>query len=380
MTMAGPELAFSVNNKSNKTEPTFEYVEQRPIKIAKKSPYKKMSHLKGFHLGKKFWIGVGVVIVAGGIAVMKVNASEVKDNLSTPKLTFVEQPLITEEKVNKNIEKLVEDEFIAISKTTFNTIDFSYEKRKEEIPTREYSVDERVERKLTDELLGLFKKYASDYGFDPYLLAAICMKEASLNPYVDSNPNATGICQIENTNIGSTISAYNYNTGEVDVVDITSENLNKLETNIQIGAMMFRNRLDSYGDICIAIQSYNYSSYSIDMLIRVSGLTNPTYKELYPWIEDLHDNPQKYLPKWEQETYGSKKYVPNVLKYMVGNYTYINTNQNTVKIYDVDKNELVGNYRIVTNSFDSSMLENIETKEYLNVKNVELPTKKDYSK
>ena len=384
MNMSGPEIAFDVSNKNNRTEPTFEYIEQRPIKITKKSPYKKMRDLKGFHLGQRFWLAIGTVIVAGGITVMKVNASEIRTP-SAPIPVIMETPLIVDDKNVNVTNKMIfdtDESIITIDRENTNTIDFSYEQRKGEIPTRKYQVDKQFENKLTDELIELYEKNGHDYGFDPYLFAGLCMNESSLNPNVSSNPHATGICQVENTNIGSTVSAYNYTTGEVDEIKITVDNLNNLETNIQIGAMIFRNRLDRYNDLYTAIQSYNYGSSSMDMLIRNCEKINPTYEDLYPLIEDLHDNPHKWLSNWDYETYGSKEYVPNVLRYIPGNYTYVNTNQSTIKVYNIDQNELLGEYRIISTNLENSVLENIETNECLNVKNIDIPNnvKKDHAK
>lgn len=372
MSIQSPELALHLDNSTRQNI--------KPIQIEKKSPYKKMHSLKGFHLGKRFWLTIGTIVISGAITVMKVNASEI-NTPSKPIQTFIENPLI----VDSNASKKVIDyngSTIEIAREEVKTIDFSYEKRKEEVPTRKYEVNKSYENKMTDELVKLYEKNGSDYGFDPYIFMGTCMNESSLNPNVDSNRHATGICQVENTHIGSVVSAYNYNTGEVDEIKVTVENLNDLETNIKIGSMLFKNRLNKYDDIYLAIQSYNYDSSSIDMLIRVSGLKNPTYEELYPWIEDLHDNPRKYLPDWKYDTYGSKEYVPNVLRYVPGNHTYIVTNQNTIRIYDVDKNELVGEYRVISKDLEMSLLENIETLEHLNVKNINfgMNGKKDYAK
>lgn len=178
-----------------------------------------------------------------------------------------------------------------------------------------------------------FQEYGKDFVKDPYLLLALALGESTLN-HNDTLPFgkyyngcATGIMQIENTNINSSITAYNYQTNQNETVTITSENIQDYDTNVKIGAMMLQNCLDKYkGNIYLSIQSYNYGTSMVDWIVKMYakklGITPEEVMSNYDdlgWMDivrDVHDNPKKYIPEWQYDTYGCAVYVDSIL----GNY------------------------------------------------------------
>ena len=107
----------------------------------------------------------------------------------------------------------------------------------------------------------LFEKYGNRYGVDKNLLMAMAAQEnGGLHYELLKDDYATGIMQIERKpNVGDTVRAYNFETGKMDAVEVTIENIEDLETNIQIGTIMLRNRLEENNfNIPLALQSYNF--------------------------------------------------------------------------------------------------------------------------
>lgn len=181
-----------------------------------------------------------------------------------------------------------------------------------------------------------FEDYSSDYGVDPNLLLALATTETGLD-HSNTIPGGYrfngcgyGIMQVEDVNIGSTVSAYNYNTKQTDSIEITEEKLIDYETNVQIGTVMFKNCLDKYnGNIYLTIQSYNYGISMMDRIIDIYaaelGVTPEDVMKNYndlgwmKYVEDVHINPKKYISDWEYNTYGSDMYIKNVLGFYSGN-------------------------------------------------------------
>lgn len=117
----------------------------------------------------------------------------------------------------------------------------------------------------------IFKKYGKRYGVDPNLLMAMAAQENCGKHYENLNGRyATGIMQIERSaNLGSTVSAYNFETQEIDKVKITQEAIEDLETNIQIGTIILRNRLEENNyNIPLALQSYNFGAGNMSKVIN----------------------------------------------------------------------------------------------------------------
>ena len=141
----------------------------------------------------------------------------------------------------------------------------------------------------------LFTKYGNMYGVDPRLLMAIATQESSGDHYSHlSGGAAMGIMQIEKSVwIGHSVSAYNFETGEKDKINITHEALEDLETNIQIGTMIWRNRIEANNyNIALGTQEYNFGPGNMDKVFASfnydTGITKSDLKEDYSntkWME-----------------------------------------------------------------------------------------------
>lgn len=171
----------------------------------------------------------------------------------------------------------------------------------------------------------MYQKYAQMYGVDVNLLMAQAMQESGL-VHDDFNPEgAYGISQIEHTLFGSTISAYNYETGQMENLEVTEEGAMDLETNIRYGAARMQEQLRKYhNNVYIALQAYNYGPIMNDLLTLYAKEQGCTVDQVttnlndFGWlekVEDLHFYPQNYI-EWEYETYGDNEYLSNIMRYV----------------------------------------------------------------
>lgn len=207
---------------------------------------------------------------------------------------------------------------------------------------------------------------ADEFGIDPYLNVALLMGESSLDHEgtlpggKNYNGFAIGISQLESPN-GQKITAYNYELGKEETVYETMENAKDIQMNIKMGIMRFQNILNKYdNNIYLALQSYNYGSGLIDLIVAIYadeiGVTKEAVINNYndtgwmKYVESVHNNPQafvrnpnidwtkyqdydatiQYLANWQYSKYGNDKYIEKVLSYYIGMYSKNRIDSDTI--------------------------------------------------
>lgn len=169
--------------------------------------------------------------------------------------------------------------------------------------------------KYTRETYGkIISKYANMYGLDENLMIALATQERGIHSETMDRGGATGLMQIQNSVwVGQTISGYNFETGKMDKIKITEENIGNLETNIRIGCMCFQNCLDmAHGNILIALQMYNFGYGNMSKVINAYAIeTNKTRKEIYENQYDIG-----WLEYTDIIKAGDSNYVKNVLSWL----------------------------------------------------------------
>ena len=165
---------------------------------------------------------------------------------------------------------------------------------------------------------GLFEKYANRYGLDKNLLIAVAAQESCGDHYGNiGNGSAEGIMQIEKSvHIGSTVTAYNFETGEIDSITVTEENLKDLETNIQIGAMILRNCMENNDyNIPLSLQTYNFGAGNMSKVLSICSEREHTSKE------EIRNNPtnNSWLPYRENISAGDSEYIEHVFSFLENN-------------------------------------------------------------
>lgn len=212
------------------------------------------------------------------------------------------------------------------------TITFDLESRVASlVETSLGSKKERFLEAFTEEKKELFFKYGNLYGIDPYLVAALCMQESDLKTTA-RNETAIGIGQIKSLFIGYTVKAYNYETGQYDLEEITDEKRTDLESSIKIVTMLIQERINRYKNIQLSLQAYHFGESVSDVIVGKyyeergleKSLLEINYYDIKLIIDDAHDNPSKYMDEWHEPTYGDKHYLKRVQDYVIGRYTYYN--------------------------------------------------------
>ena len=164
----------------------------------------------------------------------------------------------------------------------------------------------------------IFGKYADRYGIDKNLLMALAAQESTGEHYdnLGTGP-AEGIMQIEKLiHVGSTVSAYNFETSSMDSIVVTNDNIQDLETNIQIGTMIFRNCLESNNyNIPLALQTYNFGYGNMSKVLSTcSDFENIDIEEMTNTpTNNVWLNYRAYLD------IGDPEYVEHVFSYLDDN-------------------------------------------------------------
>ena len=162
----------------------------------------------------------------------------------------------------------------------------------------------------------IFEKYANRYGVDKNLLIAMAAQESSgehYNNLRDTKP-AAGIMQIEKAvHIGHSVSAYNFETGKVETVQVTQDKLNDVDTNIKIGTMILRGYIENANyNIPLAIQTYNMGPGNMSKVLNsCSSLENIQ-------VSTMKNNPtnNKWLKYRSHINAGDSRYVEHVFSYL----------------------------------------------------------------
>ena len=269
---------------------------------------------KNIPLGKTIVsLSLATVLIANGISLTADDntiSSDIGNDITT------EQTINTEDLQDNSTENTFETDNIdlMIQEDEFH---FNYEDRSD---SDNIQSAERYE--------DLFELYGNRYGIDKNLLMALVAQESAGEHYenLDNGP-AEGIMQIEvEAHIDSTVTAYNTETGEMDTVYVSPEALQDLESNIQIGTMLFRNCLEeSNYNIPLALQTYNFGPGNMAEVLETCCETENIDEN------DLKNNTNNsnWLNYREFLDIGDSQYVEHVFSYLPNNTTiYVQDRQN----------------------------------------------------
>ena len=195
----------------------------------------------------------------------------------------------------------------------------------ETIPTEEndfhFSYEDRTSSENIDNVNrydDIFEKYAKTYGVDINLIKAMAAQESGGDHYgnIEDGP-AAGIMQIEKSaNIGYSVTAYNFETGEDDTVYMTEENLKDIDTNIKVGTIILRNCLDRYNyNIPLAVQAYNFGQGNVDYALGIYCDSKNISEDKI--IDDSSNN--SWLECRDYVDEGDSKYIEHVFSYIPNN-------------------------------------------------------------
>ena len=138
------------------------------------------------------------------------------------------------------------------------------------------------------------EKYAEENSIDSLLVYAIIKAESNFDNDAVSNKGATGLMQLMDD------TAKEVATNEA--IEYTSEdNLNDPELNIQIGVKYFKNLLEIFGNIAVALAAYNAGMGTVqgwidEGIIKEDGsdIENIPYNETNMYVRKILNDYEIY--------------------------------------------------------------------------------------
>ena len=277
---------YSVNNPIKVVRYSRDIIKKYEQYIKEQNRHYKRKHLKVNRTNKGLGQRIAAISLAGIMVGSGIIVNEYFKNLNKEKdeNTIVYGQYIDEDDSPNEID-IIDEESIEYNDNTDEQITKptvkeevkkekknnkeKKEKKKDEVNEMvsdegfHFSYEDRTENgnmEVVNQYDDIFQKYADMYGVDADLLKAMASQETGGDHYghIDNGP-AEGIMQIEkDVHIGETVTAYNIQTKEIDSFDITSDNLQDLDFNIRVAAMILRNAMESFNyNIPQGTQAYN---------------------------------------------------------------------------------------------------------------------------
>ncbi len=205
----------------------------------------------------------------------------------------------------------------------------------------EYSNTEKA-LNTKDNYYSLIEKYSDMYGLDANLILGLATQERGEHSTTKDSGGAIGLMQVQvgvwlNEEISAYVKNEQTNLYEQKTMTITESTLKNLDSNIEVGCMIFQNCLiNSNYNIPVAIQMYNMGQGSMNKILNAYASDVGLSKE------EVLNNP--YDLGWTEYRYlapGDENYLENVNKWVDENvYTVTNVlDGSTVSIEFTNSNE-----------------------------------------
>lgn len=283
-------------------------------KIFRKPKVKRTNKIT--ELGKKTVI-TGVV-AATIFAIGMANSNEIKTKIEQPKETIKIVETVQQEKV---------DDFVIKYNDRTDTGKLEYVKKN-------YGT--------------LIEKYSKRYGLDPNLVKALATQESGFHKEGVNDGGAVGLMQVQKSVwIDTTVSAYVPSENKYDSIEVTMDNLNNIEKNIQIGCAIYQNELYTANyNIAFATQAYNFGRSNMDKIMNI--YLSDTGKKYSDVINDHTNNDwleyRKYLINSKGNEIGDHEYLEHVFSYLEDENNVLNfvkKNGDNISIKINNQNEQV---------------------------------------
>lgn len=174
----------------------------------------------------------------------------------------------------------------------------------------------------------ILTKYAKRYGIDPKVLIAIATQERGIHSESIDEGGGIGLMQIQRgVWAGKTVSVYNYETGQQEIITIDKTKLGELEYNIFASCIAFQHsKKYMKNNILASIQCYNFGYGNMnDVLNKYSALTGKTKEQILSdqtdigWLDCRDAVPAKE---------GDHEYVEHILSYLGPEIDFDNISNN----------------------------------------------------
>ena len=123
------------------------------------------------------------------------------------------------------------------------------------------------------------KKFSSDNGLDPYLVASLIRQESEFNPFAVSRANAVGLMQLL-PKVGKGVAK------QEKLKYFTTQQLFTPAVNLQLGTRYFRSMVDKFGSFEYALAAYNAGSDRVEDWLKLGKYRDPQeFVESIPFTE-----------------------------------------------------------------------------------------------
>lgn len=263
------------------------------------------------------------------------------DNVETLDVTLSEENELPNSEIENTTasfeENLIQDAKYTSSETKTVSLEFE-----------DLSKTEKAEN-ARNNYYTLIEEKAKLFGVDSELMLGIFTQERGVHSDTIDDGGGIGIAQIQySVWINQDINAYKLNseTGQYQKITlkVTDEMMRNLETNIELGCMVFQNCLEySNYNIPIAIQMYNMGYGSIYDILNIYANSKGIE------VSDVLSNPNDL--GWLEFRYlkpGDPEYLENVNKWIEKNsFTVYNFKENKYIETSFQNNEVISDIKVI---------------------------------
>lgn len=234
-----------------------DFEEEPVLKVNKNKKVKRTNK----HTGKK--------VIAAGLTILMLYA--VGNNL----IKKQDEVIDLTNKDSYSTQVNLNDENINLSTNLKQSIEFMNLSVKDEIPSITLNYPDWSNEKKANIVKSYYgdmiSKYAKMYGIDPKLAIAVATQETDTGIHRSTmdDGGATGLMQIQNDVwLGEYVTAYNFETKEVESIKVTKNNIGQVDYNIRMGCMILQNAME-YMDhnVLAAIQCYNMGCGNVNKIL-----------------------------------------------------------------------------------------------------------------
>lgn len=279
-----------------------DFEEEPVLKVNKNKKVKRTNK----HTGKK--------VIAAGLTILMLYA--VGNNL----IKKQDEVIDLTNKDSYSTQVNLNDENINLSTNLKQSIEFMNLSVKDEIPSITLNYPDWSNEKKANTVKAYYgdmiSKYAKMYGIDPKLAIAVATQETDTGIHRSTmdDGGATGLMQIQNDVwLGEYVTAYNFETKEVESIKVTKNNIGQVEYNIKMGCMILQNAME-YMDhnVLAAIQCYNMGCGNVNKILDAySKYSGKSRKSI---LNDVSDT--GWMDFREMIKVGEPNYVEKVFSWM----------------------------------------------------------------
>lgn len=159
------------------------------------------------------------------------------------------------------------------------------------------------------------------------MIAIACQESGGNHRSTKDAGGGVGLMQIQASAVKK-VTAYNYETGKIDVLNVSEAKLGDVDFNIRVATMIFQTKIKQMNkNTCLALQSYNMGEGTMAKVLRVYSQVSGRS------VEEIKNDPTDlgwigYLKGYP----GDPNYVSNTTRYYSGTPESLNIENNVQEV------------------------------------------------